>query len=198
MNLGRRGVATDAPSAALAMTATLRAIEAAAITSPAVWIAHGTASFDARAAWDHGIALMRVDGAEAEASARAVADAVGARVITRAADLGQLGEARGDGARLAARHDLGLWPDEHVVVVLGLDRDPEALADRLDAFDRQLASEPETPRRLILADHVGHGPPLSEPLVQAILHPHVLVEVERDLSTLELLRYAADEVLEAG
>ena len=198
MNLGRRGVATDAASAALAMTATLRAIEAAGITSPAVWIAHGKASFDARAAWDHGIALMRVEGAEAEASARAVADAVGARVITRAADLGQLGDARGDGARLAARHELGLWPDEHVVVVLGLDRDPGALAARLDAFDRQLATDPETPRRLVLADLVGHGPPLSEPLIRAILHPLVLVEIERDPATLDLLRYAADEVLEAG
>lgn len=198
MNLGRRGVAGDAASAALAMTATLRAIEAAGITAPAVWIAHGDAAFDARAAWDHGIALMRVDGAEAEASARAVAEAVGARVITRAADLGRLGDARGDGARLAARHELGLWPDEHVVVVLGLDREPGALAARLDAFDRQLATDPETPRRLVLADLVGHGPPLSEPLVRAILHPLVLVEIDRDPATLELLRYAADEVLEAG
>lgn len=198
MNLGRRGVAGDAASAALAMTATLRAIEAAGITAPAVWIAHGDAAFDARAAWDHGIALMRVDGAEAEASARAVAEAVGARVITRAADLGRLGDARGDGARLAARHELGLWPDEHVVVVLGLDREPGALAARLDGFDRQLATDPETPRRLVLADLVGHGPPLSEPLVRAILHPLVLVEIDRDPATLELLRYAADEVLEAG
>lgn len=198
MNLGRRGVAADAASAALAMTATLRAIEAAGITAPAVWIAHGDAAFDARAAWDHGIALMRVDGAEAEASARAVAEAVGARVITRAADLGRLGDARGDGARLAARHELGLWPDEHVVVVLGLDREPGALAARLDAFDRQVATDPETPRRLVLADLVGHGPPLSEPLVRAILHPLVLVEIDRDPATLELLRYAADEVLEAG
>ena len=198
MNLGRRGIATDAASAALAMTATLRAIEAAGMGAPAVWIAHGGAAFDAAAAWDHGIALMRVDGPEAEASARAVADAVGARVVTRAADLGRLGAARGDGARLAARHELGLWPDEHVVVVLGLDREPGALAARLDAFDRQLAAEPERPRRLVLADLVGHGPPLSEPLVRAILHPYVLVEVGRDQATLDLLRYAADEVLEAG
>jgi hypothetical protein len=198
MNLGRRGVATDAASAALAMTATLRAIEAAGITSPAVWIAHGKGSFDARAAWDHGIALMRVEGAEAEASARAVADAVGARVITRAADLGQLGDSRGDGARLAARHELGLWPYEHVVEVLGLDLDPRALTARLDAFDRHLTTDPETPRRLVLADLVGHGPPLSDPMIRAILHPLVLVEIERDQTTLDLLRYAADEVLDAN
>jgi hypothetical protein len=103
-----------------------------------------------------------------------------------------------DGARLAARHELGLWPDEHVVAVLHADGDPAALQARLEAFDRALAEEPATARRLILADLVGHGPALSAPMLAAILHPLVLVEVRRDQVTLELLRYAADEVVETG
>jgi hypothetical protein len=198
VNLVRRGVATDAASAAIAMTAALRSLEAAGVDPPAVWIAHGTARFDASAAWDHGIALVRVAGADAEASAVAVAEAVVARIVRSAADLGRLGDGRGDGARLAARHELGLWPDEHVVAVLHADGDPAALQARLEAFDRALAEEPATARRLILADLVGHGPALSAPMLAAILHPLVLVEVRRDQVTLELLRYAADEVVETG
>lgn len=194
MNLTLRGVATDATSAALGMTAALRSLDAAGVDAPAVWIAHGSARYDSTTAWDHGIAMVRVGGPEAEASARAVADAVGARTVLSAADLGNLGAPRGDGARLAARHELGLWPDEHVTVVLRADRDEALLADRLAAFDVRLAADPATPRRLIFADLIRHGPALSGPLVEAILHPLVLVELARHQPTLDLLRFAADEV----
>lgn len=197
MNLTTRGVSTDAASAALAMTAALRTLEAAGVDTPAVWIAHGKGRFDATAAWDHGIALVRVDGMAADNAARAVADAVSVRVVRSASDLGRLGASRGDGARLGARHELGLWPDERVVVVLKADRDPAALATRLAAFDEQGAARPDLPKRLVLADLVDHGPGLSEPMVAAILHPLVLVEVRRDAATLDLLRLAADEVVEA-
>jgi hypothetical protein len=37
----------------------------------------------------------------------------------------------------------------------------------------------------------------SEPMTAAILHPLVLVEVRREPATLDLLRLAADEVVEA-
>jgi hypothetical protein len=197
VNLAPRGVASDATTAAIAMTAALRTLEAAGVDPPAVWIAHGRGRFDATAAWDHGIALVRVDGMEADNAARAVADAVNVRVVRSASDLGRLGAARGDGARLGARHELGLWPDERVVVVLRADRDAEALATRLTAFDERLAAEPDVPRRLVLADLVDHRPRLSEPMVAAILHPLVLVELRREPATLDLLRLAADEIVEA-
>jgi hypothetical protein len=197
MNLVTRGVASDGSSAALAMTAAVRILEAVGVESPAVWIAHGKGRFDATAAWDHGIALVRVDGMEADNAARAVADAVDVRVVRSASDLGRLGPGRGDGARLGARHELGLWPDERVVVVLHADRDVAALEARLATFDERVAAEPDAPRRLVLADLVEHGPRLSEPMTAAILHPLVLVEVRREAATLDLLRLAADEVVEA-
>jgi hypothetical protein len=197
VNLVTRGVASDAGSAALAMTAAVRILEAAGVESPAVWIAHGKGRFDATAAWDHGIALVRVDGMDADNAARAVADAVDVRVVRSASDLGRLGPGRGDGARLGARHELGLWPDERVVVVLHADRDVAALEARLATFDERVAAEPDAHRRLVLADLVEHGPRLSEPMTAAILHPLVLVEVRREPATLDLLRLAADEVVEA-
>jgi hypothetical protein len=197
MNLVIRGVASDGSSAALAMTAAVRILEAAGVESPAVWIAHGKGRFDATAAWDHGIALVRVDGMEADNAARAVADAVDVRVVRSASDLGRLGAGRGDGARLGARHELGLWPDERVVVVLHADRDAAALEARLATFDERVAAEADVPRRLVLADLVEHGPHLSAPMTAAILHPLVLVEVRREPATLDLLRLAADEVVEA-
>jgi hypothetical protein len=196
MNLVARGVAGDATSAALAMTAAVRMLEAVGVESPAVWIAHGRGRFDATAAWDHGIALVRVNGMEADNAARSVADAVDVRVVRSASDLGRLGAPRGDGARLGARHELGLWPDERVSVVLGADRDAAALASRLAAFDEGLAADPDASRRLVLADLMEHGPRLSEPMIAAILHPLVLVEVRREPATLDLLRLAADEIVE--
>jgi hypothetical protein len=195
VNLVLRGVAKTPSSAATATTAALRALDAVEVEAPAVWIAHGTGRFDSTAAWDHGIAIVRVDGRAAEAAARGVAEAVGARVVTRAADLGQLGIGRGDGARLAARHELGLWPDEDVEVVLGADRHPTALSTRLEAFDERLAAEPHVPRRLVLAALTSNGPALSGPMIRAILHPLTLVEVERsDQATLDLIRVAASVV----
>ncbi len=192
MNLVARGIAVDTASAALAATAALRTLEAAGVAAPAVWVAHGTARFDATAAWDHGIALVRVNGPEAEAAALGVVLAVGARIVRAAADLGNVGAPRGDGAWLAARYELGLWPDEKVDVVMGADRHPPALADRLSAFDQELADGPGTPRRLVLAALTTHRPPLSEPMIRAILHPLTLVEVTRsDQALLDLIGVAA-------
>lgn len=192
MNLAPRGIATDSASAALATTAALRTLEAAGVAAPAVWVAHGTARFDSTAAWDHGIALVRVNGPDAEAAALGVLRAVGARIVRAAADLGNVGGPRGDGAWLAARYELGLWPDEHVEVAIGADRHPAALADRLEAFDRGLADDPATPRRLVLAALTAHRPPLSEPLVRAIVHPLTLVEVTRsDQALLDLIGVAS-------
>lgn len=192
MNLVPRGVAVDSASAALAATAALRTLEAAGVGAPAVWVAHGTARFDATAAWDHGIALVRVNGPEAEAAALGVVRSVGARIVRAATDLGNVGAPRGDGAWLAARYELGLWPDEKVDVVMGADRHPAALADRLAAFDQELAYDPGTPRRLVLAALTTHRPPLSEPMIRAILHPLTLVEITRsDQALLDLIGVAS-------
>ncbi len=192
MNLVPRGIAADPASAALATTAALRTLEAAGVAAPAVWVAHGTARFDATAAWDHGIALVRVNGPEAEAAALAVVGSVGIRLVRAATDLGNVGGPRGDGARLAARYELGLWPDEQVDVVLGADRHPATLADRLEAFDHDLATDPSVARRLVLAALTVHQPPLSEPLIRAILHPLTLVEVTRSgQALLDLIGVAA-------
>ena len=198
MNLVVRGVATDAAAAAMATSAALRSLEAVGIEPLTIWIAHGFARFDATAAWDHGIALVRVSGAEASAAARVTAEAVGAWVVIRAEDLGRLGNARGDGARLAARHELGLWPDEAVDVVLGADRQLAALVTRLDAFDERLVAEPWVPQRLVLAALTTHGPALGEPMIRAILHPRTLVEVgPSDQATLDLIGAAAGPVTAA-
>ncbi len=160
-----------------------------------MWVAHGTTRFDATAAWDHGIALVRVNGPEAEAAALDVVRAVGARVVRAATDLGNVGAPRGDGAWLAARYELGLWPDEKVDVVLGADRHPAALAERLEAFDQELAAEPGVPRRLVLAALTAHKPPLSEPMIRAILHPLTLVEVTpSDQALLDLIGVASGSV----
>ena len=194
MNLEPRGVAADPGRAAIASAAALRSLEAAGVAVPAVWVARG-ARFDATAAWDHGIALVRVATAEAQAAAQDVVRAVGARLVLAATDLGRIGAPRGDGARLAARFELGLWPDEVVGVVLRADRDLADLTARLDSLDERLVADPATPRRLVLAGLTRNGPALAEPLLRAILHPSVLVEVHRsDDATMALLRAAADVV----
>ncbi len=195
MNLVQRGIATNGASAALATTAALRTLEAARVSAPAVWVARGTTRFDATAAWDHGIALVRVNGPEAEAAALEVVRSVGVRVVRAATDLGNVGGPRGDGARLAARYELGLWPDEKVDIELGADRHPAALAARLEAFDQELAAEPAVGRRLVLAALTTHEPPLSEPMIRAILHPLTLVEVTRsDQALLDLIAVASGSV----
>ncbi len=194
MNLVVRGAAAEPGTAAIAAAAAVRSLEAAGVDAPAVWVAQGE-RFAATAAWDHGIALVRTATAAAQAAAQDVVRAVGARLVLSAADLGQLGRPRGDGARLAARYELGLWPDELVAVVLGADRDPADLAARLDSLDDRLAADPATGRRLVLAGLSRHGPRLSEPMLRAILHPQVLVEVGRSHErTMVLLRTAADVV----
>jgi len=83
------------------------------------------------------------------------------------------------------------------LVVLKADKSVDGLEARLATFDERLAAEPDVPRRLVLADLVAYGPRLSEPMVAAILHPLVLVEIRRDAATLDLLRLAADEIVEA-
>jgi len=62
----------------------------------------------------------------------------------------------------------------------------------LAAFDQELADDPGIPRRLVLAALTTHQPPLSEPMIRAILHPLTLVEVTRsDQALLDLIAVAS-------
>ena len=194
MNLVLRGVAADAAAAALATTAALRALDAVGVGGARgldrPWHAPGSMR---RAAWDHGIALVRVSGPGSGGIRSWRSRTPSGHGSCRAPRTSAASASRaGDGARLAARHELGLWPDEEVEVVLGADRHPAALRRDSEAFDERLAAEPEIPRRLVLAGLTGHGPALSEPMIRAILHPLTLVEVTpSDQATLDLIREAA-------
>jgi beta-1,4-mannosyltransferase len=75
--------------------------------------------------------------------------------------------------RRAARHELGLMPDEHVVVAVGDIRPYKGLEELLDAWAKVPA---DRPRRLVIA-----GSPLAgtgvDPIVErAMLSPRVIVD----------------------
>lgn len=199
MNLRPRGLAADAATAALDVMAAGRFLAGAGIPGGRIWVLE-QGSDDAPlgmtplAAWARGTAVVRVSGVAARDAALATAATLGMAASTDppASDMEALRE---DAGRLAARLELGLMPDETVEVVLGEAalRDLEA---RLAVLDSALANEP-VPRRLVLAGLREHGPDLGPDLVAAIVHPAVLVEsAPSDASQLELLRLAADQVVE--
>jgi hypothetical protein len=201
VNLRRRGAARDPGTAALDTTAALRFRAAIAPTdgSPArLWVEDRSGSQadherERAAAWSAGVAVVRVGGPGARSAAISTAAAAGVQAITAPPALEPVAAAAPAGARLAARFDLGLWPDERVEVVLGADA-LMGLADRLAAFDALLAADP-APRRLILAGLAEHGPKLSPDLIAAIVHPQVLVEIRPSgPDMVAVLRQAADTV----
>ena len=191
MNLRRRGIAADAASAALDVMAAGRFLAGMGIAEGRIGV-YEADSKGGGDAWTQGIGVVRVSGSGVRDAALDTAASVGIAVSTEEPDAGVPG-----GDRLAARFELGLWPDESVELVLG----PAALRGleaRLAAFDASLAEDP-TPRRLVLAGLPGHGPALGPELVAAIVHPQVLVESEpSDAALLDLLRAAADVVVEDG
>lgn len=195
MNLRRRGTPRDPGTVALDTTAALRFLAATDRSPAGLWVDdrdadHASLDRERAAAWSRGLAVVRVSGSAAREAAIATAAAAGVEALTTPPP--SVGVAAGqDGARLAARFDVGLWPDEAVEVVLG----PGALtglAARLAAFDARLAADP-APRRLVLAGLAEHGPKLSPDLVAAIVHPQVLVEIRPSgPDMIALLRQAAD------
>lgn len=197
MNLRRRGAPRDPGTAALDTTAALRFLAATGGTPARLWVDdrrahHPSLDRERAAAWAAGIAVVRVGAGAARDAAIATAAAVGVVALT-APPPGGPPAAAPDGARFAARFDLGLWPDETVEVVFGA-RSLRGLAERLATFDALLAADP-TPRRLILAGLAEHGPTLSPDLVAAIVHPQVLVELRPSgPDVVALLRRAADTV----
>lgn len=80
--------------------------------------------------------------------------------------------------REAARHDLGLDPDETVYAVVGAIREYKGLDDLLVVFDR-LTAEEDRPRRLLVAGTPGHGPGVEAFLAQARRHPLIHLHAER-------------------
>jgi hypothetical protein len=189
MNLRRRGVATEAAAAALDVFAAGRFLAGSGIAEGRIRVREGDSDGGADA-WAEGIAVVRVSGSAARDAALDTARSMGIPASTEEPKAAVSG-----GERLAARFELGLWPDETVELVLG----PAALRDlgsRLAAFDAALAADP-TPRRLVLAGLPEHGPELGPDLIAAIVHPQVLVESEPSpASQLDLLRAAADHVVD--
>jgi glycosyltransferase involved in cell wall biosynthesis len=75
--------------------------------------------------------------------------------------------------REQARHELGLWPDETVHVVLGAIRPYKGLIELLDAWD-EIAGD-GTPRHLVIAGGPTDEPGVGELLERAAVHPSVLL-----------------------
>jgi glycosyltransferase involved in cell wall biosynthesis len=75
--------------------------------------------------------------------------------------------------REEARHQLGIWPDELVYLVIGAIRPYKGMVRLLDAWDT-LASD-GVPRRLVIVGRAGHEPGVPEIIERAALHPTVLV-----------------------
>ena len=189
MNLSRRGVATDAATAALVVMAAGRFLAAAGVADGRILVRevdpHGGID-----GWPDGVAIVRVSGSTARDAALATAEAIGIPATTD-----EPGPSMSGDDRRAARFEAGLEADEVVELVLGAAA-LRNVGDRLRAFDATLAAEP-TPRRLVLAGLPDHSPALSQDLVAAMVHPQVLLETEpSDDAFLAILRRAADEIVE--
>jgi glycosyltransferase involved in cell wall biosynthesis len=76
-------------------------------------------------------------------------------------------------SREQARHELGIWPDEIVYVLLGTIRPYKGLRELLDAWPAVRASDPR--RRLVIAGAASAEPGVAELLEQAVLDPGVLL-----------------------
>jgi hypothetical protein len=197
--LRRRTPANDPRGAALDVLAAARFLAAAGVTPPRLSVELTDADVDPRGisavdAWSLGIAVVAAASAEARDAAIATAEAIGATVVD-AADAGPAGSGALDGGRLAARHALGLYPDDSVELALGAIAASD-LDARLADFDARSAADPSVRRRLILADLPDTGPRLSPAMVSAVVHPLVLVDLRRpDPALIGLARAAADVVV---
>jgi hypothetical protein len=200
MILHRRGAPHDPRGAALDVMAAARFLAAAGIAPPRLWLERTHDDADPRRAaavdaWSLGIAVVPTASREAHKAAIATATAIGATVLDARSVAGPGGSGPLDGKRLAARHALGLYPDDHVELVLGTAATAD-LGGRLADFDARSAADPAVRHRLILADLPDSGPQLSPAMVSAIVHPLVLVDLRPpDPRLMRLARAAADAVI---
>ena len=79
--------------------------------------------------------------------------------------------------RQRARHELGLWPDEIVHVVVGAIKPYKGLNELLDAWDEVATGTP--PRRLVIAGGPGDEPGVAAVLERAAVHPSVLLHARK-------------------
>jgi beta-1,4-mannosyltransferase len=75
--------------------------------------------------------------------------------------------------REQARHELGLWPDEIVHVVVGAIKPYKGLNELFDAWD-DVATDGK-PRRLVVAGAPSDEPGIAEVIERAAIHPSVLI-----------------------
>jgi glycosyltransferase involved in cell wall biosynthesis len=95
-------------------------------------------------------------------------------------------------SREQARHELGLWPDELVFLVLGAIRAYKGLDDLLDAWEI-VGARHDRPRRLVIAGRPGEDAGIATVLERAALSPSIVV-YPGEVETNDIQRYmrAAD------
>ena len=93
--------------------------------------------------------------------------------------------------REQARHELGLWPDEIVHVVVGAIKPYKGLNELLDAWDSLAADG--VPRRLVVAGGPSDEAGIAETLERAALHPSVLLHARKiPAAEIQIFLRAAD------
>jgi len=93
--------------------------------------------------------------------------------------------------REQARHELGLWPDEIVHVVVGAIKPYKGLNELLDAWDSLAADG--VPRRLVVAGGPSDEAGIAETLERAALHPSVLLHARKiPAAEMQIFLRAAD------
>jgi hypothetical protein len=200
MILRRRDAAHGARAAALDVFSAARFLAAAGVAPARLWVERTDDDPDPRRkpavdAWSLGIAVVPTSTREARDAAVATATSIGATLVDARSVAGPGSPGGFDGVRLAARHALGLYPDEIVEVVLGAPA-VDDLDARLVDFDERAAADPSVRRRLILANVPDTRAQLSPAMISAIVHPLVMIDLRRpDKRTLSLARAAADEVI---
>ncbi len=200
MILRRRDAAHSARGAALDVFAAARFLSAAGVSPARLWVERTAGDLDPRRtsavdAWSLGIAVVPTSTSEARDAAVATATSIGATLVDARSVAGPDTSGGFDGRRLAARHALGLHPDDVVELVIGAPAGDD-LDGRLADFDERSAADPSVRHRLILANLPDTGPRLSPAMVSAIVHPLVMIDLRRpDKRLLALTRAAADAVV---
>jgi len=90
-----------------------------------------------------------------------------------------------------ARHELGLWPDEIVHVVVGAIKPYKGLNELLDAWDALAVDG--APRRLVVAGGPSDEAGIAETLERAAIHPSVLLHARKiPAAEMQIFLRAAD------
>ena len=94
-------------------------------------------------------------------------------------------------SREQARHELGIWPDEVVHILLGAIRPYKGLTQLFDAWD--VVDADPVPRRLVIAGGPTDEPGVAEMLERAALHPSILLHATQvEPADVQIYMRAAD------